>query len=205
MNYSKIIKAINEGLNKALMSFDNEQAFDKNSNHGSKTAAFIVYIEESKQKMESFNKESYQWFLNQYLTNGFQYTVIGKVKLQSIINMVINVAGNDCNLNWIDTSQITDMSWLFEYSNFNGDISNWDVSNVEYMFSMFECSSFNGDISNWDVSKVIDMGHMFDGSAFNDNISNWNVSKVKDMKFMFVNSALENNPPVWYKKWKSNY
>lgn len=44
------------------------------------------------------------------------------------------------------------MSDLFYYSEFNGDISKWDVSNVENMNSMFEESSFNGDISKWDVS-----------------------------------------------------
>ena len=33
---------------------------------------------------------------------------------------------------------------------FNGDISNWDVSNVTNMENMFlSADSFNGDISNW--------------------------------------------------------
>ena len=42
---------------------------------------------------------------------------------------------------------------LFHKSEFNGDISNWNVSNVKDMSSMFETSKFNGDISEWDVSK----------------------------------------------------
>jgi surface protein len=39
------------------------------------------------------------------------------------------------------------MSYMFENSKFNGDISNWDVSNVINMFCMFDSSEFNGDIS----------------------------------------------------------
>ena len=44
------------------------------------------------------------------------------------------------------------MSGLFEFSNFNGDISKWDVSNVNNMDSMFRDSEFNGDISKWELS-----------------------------------------------------
>jgi surface protein len=55
--------------------------------------------------------------------------------------------GFNCDLNWIDTSKITNMEFLFKDSEFNGDISMWDVSNVTDMTSMFERSTFNGDIS----------------------------------------------------------
>ena len=53
------------------------------------------------------------------------------------------------------------MSSLFEYSDFNGDISKWDVSNVTNMEDMFFRSEFNGDILNWDVSNVTNMASMF--------------------------------------------
>jgi len=36
---------------------------------------------------------------------------------------------------------------MFEDSKFNGDISQWDVSNVTNMCGMFSNSVFNGDIS----------------------------------------------------------
>ena len=41
------------------------------------------------------------------------------------------------------------MYGMFEKSQFNGDISNWDVSNVTNMSEMFYLSKFNGDISKW--------------------------------------------------------
>ncbi len=50
-------------------------------------------------------------------------------------------------------------------------------------------SSFNGDISNWDVSQVTDMSHMFAGAAaFNGDISTWNVARVTDMSTMFYSA-----------------
>jgi surface protein len=46
---------------------------------------------------------------------------------------------------------------MFANSQFNGNISNWDVSNVTNMHYMFANSQFNGNISNWDVSSVTSM------------------------------------------------
>ena len=44
---------------------------------------------------------------------------------------------------------------MFENSKFNGDISNWDVSNVTTMKEMFLHSMFNGDLSKWNVGHLI--------------------------------------------------
>ena len=61
-----------------------------------------------------------------------------KEELQEIIKNTIKEQGLECDLNFINTSLITDMSYLFKGSKFNGDISKWDVSNVEDMSFMFE-------------------------------------------------------------------
>ena len=120
-----------------------------------------------------------------------------KEELKQIIKDAIKEKGNKCDLNFIDTSLITDMSGLFDSSDFNGDISKWDVSNVKDMSEMFDGSKFNGDISNWDVSNAEDMAYMFCGSKFNEDISNWNVSNVKDMSKMFEYSKFNQDISNW--------
>lgn len=105
------------------------------------------------------------------------------------------------SLNWLDVSQIKNMSRLFgvysviegdmcnTYNNkYNGDISKWDTSNVNNMEWTFFNSIFNGDISNWDVSDVKSMKYMFYFSEFNGDISGWDVSNVTNMHRMFMNS-----------------
>ena len=68
----------------------------------------------------------------------YNYHPKTKDELKDIINKRIKSEGNECDLNDIDTSNITDMLWLFEHSEFNGDISKWDVSNVILMTDMFD-------------------------------------------------------------------
>ena len=92
------------------------------------------------------------------------------------------VDNESISLGDIDTSKITDMSELFQYSkrdNFTG-IENWDVSKVTDMSDMFSYAfSFNGDISNWNVSNVTDISGMFLGAeSFNQDIGSWDTSNV---------------------------
>ena len=68
------------------------------------------------------------------------------------------------------------------------------------MSNLFYKSKFNGDISEWDVSNVKNMAWMFASSAFNQDISNWDVSNVLYMNNMFDDCPLKNHPPKWYRK-----
>lgn len=67
----------------------------------------------------------------------------------------------------IDTSLITDMSYLFADSkreDFSG-IEKWDVSNVKNMRGMFsDVKNFNHPLNLWDVSSLQDMTNMFLGA-----------------------------------------
>lgn len=83
---------------------------------------------------------------------GQSYTVRPKTKseLIKIIKSTIKEKGNNCDLNFIDTSLITDFNKLFDgCSRFNGDISKWDVSNVKNMNSMFKDSPLEGNEPDW--------------------------------------------------------
>ena len=96
---------------------------------------------------------------------------------------------------------VTDMGYMFTSSAFNGDISNWDVSNVTDMNNMFlDASQFNQDISGWIVSNVTDMENMFrSATAFNNGDTgdngtkplSWggNTSNVTDMNNMFLDAS----------------
>ena len=99
--------------------------------------------------------------INKNSKMSYNYHPKTKDELQDIIKQKIESEGNECNLNDIDTSNITDMSNLFAYSEFNGDISKWDVSHVKNMKGMFMRSNFNSDISNWDVSNVTNSVNIF--------------------------------------------
>ena len=100
------------------------------------------------------NRITKKILINKNSKIAYNYHPKTKDKLKYIINKRIKYKGNECDLNDIDTYNITDMSNLFAYSHFNGDISNWNVSNVKNMKYMFEFSIFNNDISNWNVSNV---------------------------------------------------
>ena len=61
----------------------------------------------------------------EFLLNEAEHTVQPKTKneLARMIKNTIKRKGNNCDLNFIDTSKITDMPYLFEESEFNGDVS----------------------------------------------------------------------------------
>ena len=132
-----------------------------------------------------------------------------KAELQELVN------DKRINLGNVDTSQITDMGFLFrssERTNFTG-IEKWDVGNVTDMCAMFNgINDFNQPLNDWNVSKVKNMTQMFacchdfnqplkewnisslesmfgmfsECENFNQDISSWDVANVKDMRWMFA-------------------
>ena len=125
--------------------------------------------------------------------HNYNYHPKDKKELIELVRKLIDERDNDADLNDIDTSKITDMSFIFYRTKFNGDISKWDTSKANNMQYMFAGSEFNGDISMWDISNVENMSAMFYNSEFtgrNGGISNWDVSKVEDMSNMFQSSKI---------------
>jgi surface protein len=139
-----------------------------------------------------------------------------KKELQDIIVSEVEKNGYNCNLNFIDTSELTDFNYLFHMydgpfyhnihnalKNFNGDISGWDVSNVTDMTACFYESSYTGEyggLDNWDVSNVVSMSGMFIRSKFSDeynDINNWDVSNVESMPGMFREMSFNGDISSW--------
>ena len=114
----------------------------------------------------------------------------------SVHNMFSNARSFNGDLSDWDVSEMTSLRYMFNQAySFNGDISDWDVSKVTDMTYMFsDASDFNGDISDWDVSKVTDMTQMFQSArAFNGDISRWDVSSVTGMYGMFTGAPSFNS------------
>ena len=119
--------------------------------------------------------------------------------LMAEIKRAMDTHGNTVDLNYIDTSEITIMAYIFSdhpthgkgLHTFNGNISKWDVSKVTDMALMFKgATSFNQDISEWEVGQVTDMNNMFRGAtSFNQDISEWEVRQVTDMTNMFLHAT----------------
>ena len=124
-------------------------------------------------------------------------TKTGELSLSNgkeLFSYLSNVSSLD--LRKISTSDVTDMSYMFEMSNIASvNLSSFDTSNVVNMSYMFsDCMQLQSvDLSNFDTTNVTNMGHLFDNcsSLMNINISNLNTSNVVDMSYMFGwNSSL---------------
>lgn len=135
-------------------------------------------------------------------------------ELSNLIKTIIKVRGNECSLNDIDVSNIHSMCFysnscsydvgVFYNSDFDGDISGWDLSNASYTNYMFLESDFTGKNGIFKITKdchIVEATGMFSCSKFNTNIDDWEINKDCDMSNMFSFTPLkENNKlPVWYK------
>ena len=106
----------------------------------------------------------------------------------------------DVYLSDIDTSKITDMSFLFgNFIDKNGEsfctkgyLSKKQKDKCENSAS--HRKNFSG-LESWDTSKVKDMAYMFyNQTLFNEDISSWNVANVRNMAYMFFGAKVFNQP-----------
>ena len=119
-----------------------------------------------------------------YELDGVSYLVVDSTMLYT---MVVN----DEDVTKVITTNVTDMSKMFYDSQFNGGISNWDVSNVTNMEGMFIANKiFNQDIGSWDVGNVTNMFEMFWwAKSFNQDISVWDVSNITECEYFSLDAT----------------
>jgi surface protein len=159
--------------------------------------------------------EVLQWGCLRLGNSGGYFYICYNLSLSNV-NDVLNLSGtnnltlmfescqsitNILNINYWDTSNVTDMSYMFQAAQlFDDNIGDWNVSNVIDMTGMFDtANSFNnggsGSISNWDTSNVVNMDSMFlNATVFNQPLSIWNVGNVTNMNNMFELASSFNQP-----------
>lgn len=131
-----------------------------------------------------------------------------KYELIREIGNAISTNGYTCDLNYIDVSELTDLSDLFyNFPEWNGDISEWEPDNCENMRNMFYMSKYtgeNGDISFWNVEKLRYAGRMFFASKYDGDISSWDLKSldVRQSPQMLANCPLAKNRKHWPKKFR---
>ena len=80
--------------------------------------------------------------------------------------MFDNAGAFNADLPW-DTSQVTDMSYMFHAAlAFGGDVTSWDVGSCNNFAFMFNNAvEFNRDLCLWNVDSTDGQNHMFTGSS----------------------------------------
>ena len=214
--YKQILEAINRGIKFALDDFEDQDDIQGQSNSKAKYKGgtregldetnYYQIIERIKNK-ENVSKQEYEYFLSYLKYNSSRlkkYQVKDKAELHQIISYIVYEIDPCANLNWLDVSNITNMNSMFQDMPFNGNISEWDVSQVKDMAKMFnQCIQFTGEntnLSNWNVSNVENMNAMFNTCSFNgihNDLANWDVSKVKDMGDMFAYTVFNSDISKW--------
>lgn len=117
--------------------------------------------------------------------------------LTTLVHAELARLGPRCTLNHIDVSLVDDFSWLFTETEFDGDVSQWDMSRAVNLTGMFRESYFSGDISRWNVSTVAQMGMMFAYCPFNGDISQWNTSSLVQAYDLFDHSGFGGDVSAW--------
>lgn len=141
--------------------------------------------------------------INNSKRRSFKYFPKDKEELEILITKRIQEEGNDVDLNDIDISKVSDMSFMFMGQDFKGDVSCWDVSHVTDMYEMFSfCKEFDCDISEWDISNVNDFQLMFRNceNLKKEYFESWGdkIKPTAEMNKMFEKSNIEGNYPSWW-------
>ena len=132
--------------------------------------------------------------LESITTDNYTKDSISKIKPTTMANMF-----SGCENLWsidfldkINTSNVTDMQWLFYhcYELDDPTIGSWDTSKVENMMYMFlEDSTLKTlDIANWDMSSVKNLNMAFLGcsSLTTLDTTNWNLNNVEDLRIAII-------------------
>lgn len=127
-----------------------------------------------------------------YLNGDITVNVSGSTKVAPEYVSFRGYTGTTLDLSWLDTKNITDMSYMFAGCKLltSLDLSKFDTSKVTDMSGMFDgCSGLTSlNLSSFDTSKVTSMGSMFSycSSLKNLDLSSFDFTKVTNYNSMFT-------------------
>ena len=127
-----------------------------------------------------------------------------KIKLKDNPSLHIANLGH-VDLNFIDTSELTDLSYVLMSSKMESvDVNQWVVNNVTSLNNIFSnCSNITSiiGINNWNVSNVNNLNAAFNNcvNLKNIDISLWGISKITNLNeaFRSCQSVTELNLANW--------
>ena len=120
-----------------------------------------------------------------------------------------SLRGKTANWKWDLTKATTLRSLFFGCTNFDADLSDFNISeangggNISLTNMLYNCTSFNNGgspgIGNWDTSNVSSLSHtFFNTDSFNQPIGNWDTSNVTTFQSAFYQaSAFNQNLGNW--------
>jgi len=131
----------------------------------------------------------------------FEDEIIPKSTVGWFANM--NISEN-INLSYLNSSKITNMSYMFYSSKINGIVgtSSWDTSNVKKATFMFAGTTINSslDLNNWNISNAIGIEYMFLAATINGNLylNNWDISSAQKTVNIFYRTSVNGNLDLNY-------
>jgi surface protein len=135
-------------------------------------------------------KAMVQWYTNQESAE-LRYGIIEEWDVSNVTSFAFVVGGENPFYDFSANYQTT-------FSQFNRDLSGWNVSNgTDFQFMFFECQAYNNagvSLSGWDVSKSTNFNGMFTQASnfVGVGVDSWNVSNATNIAFMFSGCELFN-------------
>ena len=196
--HSLILEAIDRGIKLALDDYQDIVSNGSISHYNdvinvNDSAIDIINSLYKKIEHNAYNADDLKRILLYYKITNTKYQPKTKKELIQIIEALSLIDPKNINLNWIDISNITDLTRVFaKSSGLTIDCSEWDTRHVEkfnYIFAFINKSTMI-KANNWQFDSAKELDGMFYFTSNNASVEidadKWNTENVTTMKNMFA-------------------